>query len=60
LFLAPLFTVVLSYFVLDTSLSWVQAFGRILIGIALWLVNREIPARTEKERLNEALTEGEA
>ena len=60
LFLAPLFTVVLSYFVLDTSLSWVQAFGGILIGIALWLVNREMPARNEKERLNEALAEGEA
>lgn len=60
LFLAPLFTVVLSFFILDTSLSWVQAFGGVLIGIALWLVNQDMPARNSRERLNEALAEGEA
>jgi drug/metabolite transporter (DMT)-like permease len=59
LFLAPVFTVVLSVFVLNTSLSWVQALGGVLIGLALWLVNRELPARTKRERINEAIAEGE-
>jgi drug/metabolite transporter (DMT)-like permease len=59
LFLAPLFTVVLSFFVLGTSLSWVQAFGGALIGVALWLVNRDMPARNSKERLSEASAEGQ-
>lgn len=45
LFLAPLFAVIVSYFVLGTTLSWLQAIGGILIGLALWLVNREAPAR---------------
>jgi drug/metabolite transporter (DMT)-like permease len=60
LFLAPLFTVVLSYFVLGTSLSWVQAAGGLLIGLALWLVNRDAPARSRKERISQSLAEGEA
>ncbi|WP_158903765.1 DMT family transporter [Burkholderia sp. L27(2015)] len=59
LFLAPLFTVVLSFFVLGTSLSWAQAFGGVLIGVALWLVNRDMPARNDKERLSEATAEGQ-
>lgn len=59
LFLAPLFTVILSYFVLSATLSWLQAAGGVLIGLALWLVNSELPARTRRERLNEALIEGE-
>jgi drug/metabolite transporter (DMT)-like permease len=60
LFLAPLFTVVLSFLILGTSLSWVQAFGGVLIGIALWLVNQEKPARNKQELMREALVEGEA
>ena len=40
LFLAPLVTVILSVFVLDARLSWQQAVGGVLIGLALWLVNR--------------------
>lgn len=60
LFLAPLFTVVLSFFLLDTTLSWLQAAGGLLICVALWLVNREIPARSDQERMNAALAEGEA
>jgi drug/metabolite transporter (DMT)-like permease len=60
LFLAPLFTVVLSYAVLGTALSWRQAAGGVLIGVALWLVNRELPARNRGERMREALAEGEA
>lgn len=59
LFLAPLFTVLLSFLILDTTLSWLQALGGVLIGFALWLVNQEIPARTPRERLNAALVEGE-
>jgi drug/metabolite transporter (DMT)-like permease len=44
LFLAPLFAVILSYLILDTTLSWLQGVGGILIGLSLWLVNRETPA----------------
>jgi hypothetical protein len=51
----PLFTVIISFFLLGTTLSWLQAADGLLIGIALWLVNREILARTPTERLNEAL-----
>lgn len=58
LFLAPLFTVVLSYFVLGTSLSWMQAFGGALIGVALWLVNRDAPGRNKNELMSQALAEG--
>jgi drug/metabolite transporter (DMT)-like permease len=43
LFLAPLFAVILSFFILGTTLSWLQAVGGVLIGLALWLVNREAP-----------------
>jgi drug/metabolite transporter (DMT)-like permease len=60
LFLAPLFAVILSFFVLDTTLTWMQAAGGVLIGLALWLVNREIPARSPEEGLAEARVEGEA
>src|ERR1700722_14966727 len=47
LFLAPLFTVVLSFFILNSPLAWLQGVGGVLIGFALWLVNREIPARSK-------------
>jgi drug/metabolite transporter (DMT)-like permease len=43
LFLAPLFTVILSYVVLGAPLSWRQAAGGALIGAALWLINRQAP-----------------
>ncbi|WP_333793445.1 DMT family transporter [Hyphomicrobium sp.] len=59
LFLAPLFTVILSYFILGATLSWLQACGGILIGIALWLVNSEIPARNRRERRDEVTAEGQ-
>jgi drug/metabolite transporter (DMT)-like permease len=59
LFLAPLFTVILSFFILGSTLTWLKAVGGILIGLALWLVNQEIPAGTKQERLNETLVEGE-
>jgi drug/metabolite transporter (DMT)-like permease len=58
LFLAPLFTVILSYFVLGTSLSWMQAFGGLLIGVALWLLNRDAPGRNQNELMSQALAEG--
>ncbi|BBU30343.1 hypothetical protein BTHE68_40770 [Burkholderia sp. THE68] len=60
LFLAPLFTVVLSYFILGTSLTWMQAAGGVLIGLALWLVNKEAPAGSKKEAVRRALAEGDA
>ena len=41
LFLAPLFAVICSYFVLGTNLSWLQLLGGALIGCAVWLVNRD-------------------
>jgi drug/metabolite transporter (DMT)-like permease len=59
LFLAPLFTVILSFFILHTSLSWLQGAGGLLIGLALWLVNREVPAHSAAERAREARSEGE-
>jgi drug/metabolite transporter (DMT)-like permease len=45
LFLAPLFAVICSYFVLHSSLGGIQLLGGALIGLAIWLVNRE-PARS--------------
>jgi drug/metabolite transporter (DMT)-like permease len=58
LFLAPLFTVILSFFVLAAPLSWQQAVGGILIGLALWLLNRNAPARSRREELAQASAEG--
>lgn len=43
LFLAPLFAVICSFFVLDTQLSLLQLLGGALIGLAVWLVNRDRP-----------------
>jgi drug/metabolite transporter (DMT)-like permease len=40
LFLAPLFTVILSVFILKTSINIQQLFGAILVGLALYIVNR--------------------
>jgi drug/metabolite transporter (DMT)-like permease len=40
LFLAPLFTVILSFFILSAPMSLGQALGGGMIGAALWLVNR--------------------
>ncbi len=40
LFLAPLFTVLISYVVLAERLTALQLAGGILVGVALWLVNR--------------------
>jgi drug/metabolite transporter (DMT)-like permease len=55
LFLAPLFTVILSFFILGTSLSWPQAMGGVLIGLAIWLVSSD----TRRNPAPEALAEGE-
>ncbi len=41
LFLAPVFTVLLSLLVLHTPITATQALGGGLIGAAIWLVNRE-------------------
>ncbi|MFD0985745.1 DMT family transporter [Methyloligella solikamskensis] len=59
LFLAPFFTVVLSALILDAHLSWIEGLGGLLIGVALWLVNREGPAAKSRARMDEALAEGE-
>ena len=45
LFLAPLFTVVLSFCVLDAPLTWHQGVGGCMIGVALWLANRNAHVR---------------
>ena len=58
LFLAPLFTVILSFFVLGTTLSWIQSLGGVLIGAALWLINRE-PPQCNSGQIRQALSEGE-
>lgn len=58
LFLAPLFTVVLSFLILGTTLTWLQAAGGLLIGLAIWLVNREAgPARAPVAMSSEKLPE---
>jgi drug/metabolite transporter (DMT)-like permease len=44
LFLAPLFTLPMSAAILGTGLSLVQGLGGVLVGIALWFVNRGGPA----------------
>jgi drug/metabolite transporter (DMT)-like permease len=41
LFLAPLFTVILSFMILGSTLTLFQAAGGVLIGLSLWLVNRD-------------------
>ena len=41
LFLAPLFTVILSILILKTSVNLQQLFGAILVGLALYIVNVE-------------------
>lgn len=58
LFLAPLFATVISWAVLDTGIGWLQGLGGVLVGLGLWLVNRELPARSDAERFREALAEG--
>jgi drug/metabolite transporter (DMT)-like permease len=59
LFLTPLFTVLLSFFVLGAPLSWPQAAGGMLIGLALWLVNRVAPSRTRRKATSAAMAEGQ-
>jgi drug/metabolite transporter (DMT)-like permease len=44
LFLVPLFTVLLAGLVLKTGLTWVEGFGGVLIGVSLYLVNRQARA----------------
>lgn len=44
LFLAPLFTVILSAIVLHSGVTATQAAGGVLVGLGLWLVNRTPPA----------------
>ncbi len=43
LFLAPLFTVILSTALLHTSLNALQGLGGALVGLSLWLVNQTPP-----------------
>ena len=45
LFLAPLFAVICSYFVLHAGLTGMQLVGGALIALAIWLVNREPAAK---------------
>lgn len=42
LFLTPLFTVITSVLVLKTSVSWQQFVGVVLVGAALYIVNRVV------------------
>lgn len=43
LFIVPLFTIVMSALLLGTGISFAQACGGVLVGAALWLVNRAPP-----------------
>lgn len=44
LFLVPLFTIPMAAIVLGSGFSAIQALGGVLVGLALWLVNRSGPA----------------
>jgi drug/metabolite transporter (DMT)-like permease len=59
LFLTPLFTVALAFFILDAPLSWWQVGGGAMIGIAVWLVNRAAPAATSRAAIAASIAEGE-
>lgn len=53
LFLAPLFATLLTWLILGTTLRPVQAVGGVLVGLALYLVNRSSGGRaTEVTRLS--------
>lgn len=52
LFLTPLFAVILSFIILGTTLTWLQATGGILICVALWLINSRRPDARVRERQN--------
>lgn len=41
LFLAPMFAVLSSFAILHTALSWMQATGGALVGLSIWLINRD-------------------
>lgn len=56
LFLTPLFTVLLSVPLLGAGLSRPQAAGGVLVGLGLWLVNREPSARGGE---HETVSEGQ-
>jgi drug/metabolite transporter (DMT)-like permease len=60
LFLAPLFAVLVSFFVLGTTLIWQQLLGGIFIGTAIWLINRTPVSGSAEQRENEAIAQGQA
>ncbi|MDZ7880521.1 MAG: DMT family transporter [Saprospiraceae bacterium] len=47
LFLTPLFTVITSVLVLKTTVSWQQLIGALLVGAALYIVNRVVTKKLE-------------
>jgi len=49
LFLAPFFAVILSFLTLGTTLTFTQTLGGILIGLALWLMNRPASSKTNSK-----------
>lgn len=53
LFLTPLFTVLLSVPILGTGISGRQAAGGVLVGLGLWLVNREPSRGSDREAISE-------
>jgi drug/metabolite transporter (DMT)-like permease len=58
LFLTPLFTVLLAFFVLHTPLTWQQGLGGALIGLSLWLINRRMSSNKAREVTAVAIAEG--
>lgn len=45
LFLAPLFAVLLSALILNASLDPIQVLGGVMVGLAIWAINRPAPQR---------------
>jgi len=59
LFLPPLFAIILSFFLLDAPITWMQLAGGGLVGLAIWLIGRSGPQRETPAVRAQVLAEGE-
>lgn len=60
LFLAPLFAVILSFLIMGAKLSFIQAIGGIMVGLAIYLINHTPPKNARKTDIqHEAESMGE-
>lgn len=59
LFLAPLFAIIISFFILGDKLGILQALGGILIFISIWLINQTPHSNSAHAKISEAQSMGE-